>query len=168
MSDIGTEEISDYNTNELPLKGLKVYKIGNDVDGYPGYSRKDYYKICLITGFIMVKFEDRIFLHDGTILFFGCPNTPYVCEMISTTFSGYACLISLDLLNRNKAYLDKEHYGLLQTGIPQVASLSENQSSDISRVFQEMISGIDGDIYLKNQLIINYIPLIVGKACNMI
>jgi hypothetical protein len=39
-----------FNTGELKLKGFKVYEIETAVNPVPKYSRRDFYKICLVNG----------------------------------------------------------------------------------------------------------------------
>jgi len=62
------------------------------------YSRKDFYKICLNTGKNNIHYADRSFETDGSILFFGNPHIPYSWEIVSQTYTGYACLFSEDFL----------------------------------------------------------------------
>ena len=81
----------DFNTGELKLKGFKVYEIETDVNPVPSYSRRDFYKICLVNGHSLIHYADKSIEMNGTFLFFGNPYIPYSSETIGQNQHGYAC-----------------------------------------------------------------------------
>jgi hypothetical protein len=50
------------------------------------------------TGQNNIKWADRSYETNGTILFFGNPHFPYSREIISSTYKDFDCLISEDVL----------------------------------------------------------------------
>ena len=155
---------SDFNT-ELKLKGFRVYEIDSKASGH-NYSRKDFYKISLNTGKYIFHYADRSFETDETILFFGNPRIPYSCEVISQT-NGYACLFTEDFLK-----LSERSESLLQSplfkidGTP-ILTLNKEQKDSIAAIFQKMIAEQDNDYAYKDELIRNYINLIIHEALKM-
>lgn len=71
-----------------------MYAISHEDNVFRYYSRKDFFKICLITSTNLIHYADRSFETDGTILFFGNPRTPYSWEVTSAEHKGYCCLFS--------------------------------------------------------------------------
>ena len=49
----------DFDTNDLKLKGFKVYEIEPAVNPVPSYNRRDFYKICLVTGNSLIHYADK-------------------------------------------------------------------------------------------------------------
>jgi len=81
------------DTNELKQKGFKVYKVDLPHSAVPTYSRRDFYKICLVTSRARIHYADRSIELDGTFLFFGNPLIPYSTEVLSDHQLSYACLL---------------------------------------------------------------------------
>lgn len=158
--------ISDYNT-ELKLKGFNAFQIGEDGNATRIYSRKDFYKICLTTGKSNIHYSDRSFEQEGTILFFGNPHIPYSWETISTTYAGYTCLFSeefLKLSERSESLLQSPFFKI--GGTP-VLKISEEQRLFLNTLFQKMIEEQKSDYAFKDELIRNYISLIIHEALKL-
>lgn len=158
--------ISEFN-NELKLKGFKAFQIEDDSNATRVYSRKDFYKICLTTGKSIIHYADRSFEQEGTILFFGNPHIPYSWETISATYVGYTCLFSEEFLKRSE-----RSESLLQSpffkidGTP-VLEISEEQRLFLNTLFQKMIEEQENDYAFKDELIRNYISLIIHEALKL-
>ena len=158
--------ISEFN-NELKLKGFKAFQIDDDSNATRIYSRKDFYKICLTTGKSIIHYADRSFEQEGTILFFGNPHIPYSWETISTTYTGYTCLFSSDFLKqseRSESLLQSPFFKI--DGTP-VLEISEQQRLFLNTLFQKMIEEQENDYTFKNELIQNYISLIIHEALKL-
>lgn len=158
--------ISEFN-NELKLKGFKAFQIDDASNATRIYSRKDFYKICLTTGKSIIHYADRSFEQEGTILFFGNPHIPYSWETISTTYTGYTCLFSSDFLKqseRSESLLQSPFFKL--DGTP-VLEISEQQRLFLNTLFQKMIEEQENDYTFKNELIQNYISLIIHEALKL-
>jgi AraC-like DNA-binding protein len=157
---------SDFNT-EVKLKGFKAYEIDSRTGKGHSYNRKDFYKISLNTGKYIFHYADRSFETDDTILFFGNPHIPYSCEVISATNEGYASLFTEDFLK-----LSERSEGLLQSplfkigGTP-ILAINKEHKKDLSAIFQKMIAEQDTDYPYKDEIIRNYINLIIHEALKM-
>jgi AraC family transcriptional regulator, transcriptional activator of pobA len=157
----------DFDTGELKLKGFKVYEIEPAVNPVPSYSRRDFYKICLVTGNSLIHYADKSVEMNGTFLFFGNPHVPYSSELIEREQHGYSCLFTEDFLkarDRTESVLESP---LFKIGCTPVFCLNQQQNEFITALFQRMIKEQDTDYIFKNDLIRNYINLIIHEALRM-
>jgi AraC family transcriptional activator of pobA len=166
MNDRERSQTSAFNT-ELTLKGFKVYEIDSEAKSGHTYSRKDFYKINLTTGKFVFHYADKSLETDDTFLFFGNPNIPYSCEAVSTNFSGYTCLFTEEFLklgDRSESLLQSP---LFKIGGTPILTLDEEQKDFIIRVFKRMLTEQDADYAFKDDVIRNYINLIIHEAVKL-
>ena len=152
---------------ELKLKGFKVYEVDDDVHTGHTYSRKDFYKINLTTGKFIFHYADKSLETDDTFLFFGNPNIPYSCEGVSNKFSGYTCLFTEEFLklgDRSESLLKSP---LFKLGGTPILTLDDEQKDFIIRVFKRMLAEQEATYAYKDELIRNYINLIIHEAVKM-
>lgn len=161
-----TRNVSDFNS-ELKLKGFKVFRIEQDDSVTKIYSRKDFYKICLTTGKSKIHYSDRSFEALDTILFFGNPHIPYSWETLSREYEGYTCLFSEDFLKAT------EHSGsilqspLFKLGGTPILKISAAQREFLNSIFIKMIEEQQSDYVFKDELIRNYMQLIIHEAMKL-
>ncbi|MBD2756713.1 helix-turn-helix domain-containing protein [Spirosoma validum] len=158
-------QVSDF-TAEVKLKGFKAYEIDSKSGGH-SYNRKDFYKISLNTGTYVFHYADRSFETNETILFFGNPRIPYSCEVVSTINEGYACLFTeefLKLSDRSESLLQSP---LFKIGGTPILTLNKEQKAAIAPIYQKMIAEQDTDYAFKDELIRNYINLIIHEALKL-
>ncbi len=158
--------VSEFN-NELKLKGFNVFQIESDGNATRIYSRKDFYKICLTTGKSIIHYADRSFVTDGTVLFFGNPHIPYSWETISRTYVGYTCLFSEDFLKVSDRSESLQQSPLFKIGGTPILNITEKQREFLNTVFQKMIAEQLTDYAFKDDLIRNYIHLIIHEALKL-
>src|ERR1700712_4803182 len=94
-------ELAAYPVGDLQMKGFKAYEVETKVHPIPIYGRRDFYKVCLISGHTLLNYADRSIDIDGTFLFFGNPHIPYSSHIQSEMMTGYACLFSEEFLKLN-------------------------------------------------------------------
>jgi AraC-like DNA-binding protein len=158
--------LSDFNT-ELKLKGFNVFQIEEECKVTRLYSRKDFFKICLTTGKSIIHYADRSFEADGTVLFFGNPNIPYSWETISTTYVGYTCLFSEDFFKTYERSLSLQKSPLFMVGGTPILNINEEQREFLNSIFKKMIEEQKTDYPYKDDLIRNYVNLIIHEALKM-
>lgn len=158
--------VSEFN-NELKLQGFKAFKIDDDSNATRIYSRKDFFKICLTTGISKIHYADKSFEQEGTILFFGNPHIPYSWETISTTYIGYTCLFSEDFLKQSDRLESLQQSPFFKIGGTPVLKISEDQRLFLNTLFQKMIEEQASDYTFKDELIRNYINLIIHEALKL-
>ena len=157
---------SEFN-NELRLRGFKAFPIKCDSNATRVYSRKDFYKICLTTGRSRIHYADRSFDHEGTVLFFGNPHIPYSWETISTTYVGYTCLFSEEFLKAAERSERLLQSPLFKIGGTPILKITEKQRKFLSTIFEKMIDEQDSDYAYKDDLMRNYINLIIHEALKL-
>ncbi len=161
-----TRTVSDFNS-DLKLKGFNAFQIEDDGGATRVYSRKDFYKICLTTGKSIVHYADRSFETEGTVLFFGNPHIPYSWETVSTSYVGYTCLFSeefLQLSERSESLLQSP---LFKIGGTPILNITQQQREFLNSIFQKMMEEQQADYAFKDDLIRNYIHLIIHEALKM-
>lgn len=166
MQDNNVRLVSEFN-NELKLKGFNVFQIEGDGNATRIYSRKDFYKICLTTGKSIIHYADRSFETEGTVLFFGNPHIPYSWETISTSYIGYTCLFSEDFFSASDRSESLQHSPLFKIGGTPILKINEQQRAFLNTIFRKMIEEQKTDYAYKDELIRNYINLIIHEALKL-
>jgi AraC-like DNA-binding protein len=158
--------VSAFN-NELKLKGFNVFQIEEDSNVTRNYSRKDFYKICLTTGESLINYADRSFLMKGTILFFANPNVPYSWETISRSYVGYTCLFSEDFYKPSDRTESLQQSPLFKIGGTPIFEITEEKREFLNGIFRNMIAEQNTSYAFKDDLIRNYINLIIHEALKL-
>jgi len=158
--------ISEFN-NELKLQGFKAFQIENDSNDTRTYSRKEFYKICLTTGKSKIHYSDKTFEQEGTILFFGNPHIPYSWETISTTYAGYTILFSAEFFKNSERSESLQQSSFFKIGGTPVLKITSEQRDFLNTIFQKMITEQESDYFYKDELIRNYISLIIHESLKM-
>src|SRR5688500_10482355 len=166
MKNKDVRSVSEFN-NQLKLKGFNVFQIESDGAATRIYSRKDFYKICLTTGKSIIHYADRSFETEGTILFFGNPHIPYSWETISTSYVGYACLFSEDFLKVSDRSESLQQSPLFKIGGTPILKITKQQRKFLNTIFRKMIDEQKTDYTYKDDLIRNYINLIIHEALKL-
>jgi AraC family transcriptional regulator, transcriptional activator of pobA len=165
MQNKNVRSVSDFN-NELKLKGFNVFQIESDGNATHIYSRKDFYKICLTTGKSIIHYADKSYEQHGTVLFFGNPHIPYSWETITTSYVGYTCLFSEEFLKSDRSE-SLQHSPLFKIGGTPILKITEQQRKFLNTLFQKMIDEQQGNYVYKDDLIRNYINLIIHEALKL-
>ncbi len=166
MKDKTVRQVSEFN-NELKLKGFNVFQIEAEGSATKIYSRKDFYKICLTTGKSKIHYADKSFEQEGSVLFFGNPHIPYSWETISTSYIGYTVLFSEDFFKASDRSVSLQNSPLFKLGGTPVLKIDEAQRLFLNTIFQKMIEEQKSDYTYKDDLIRNYINLIIHEALKL-
>ena len=158
--------VSEFNT-ELKLKGFRAFQIEQDGNETRVYSRKEFYKICLTTGKSKIHYSDKSFEQEGTVLFFGNPHIPYSWETISTTYKGYTILFSEEFFKNSERSESLQQSSFFKIGGTPVLKITEEQRLFLNTIFQKMIAEQEGDYIYKDELIRNYISLIIHESLKL-
>lgn len=158
--------VSEFNT-ELKLKGFRAFQIEQDGNETRVYSRKEFYKICLTTGKSKIHYSDKSFEQEGTVLFFGNPHIPYSWETISTTYKGYTILFSEEFFKNSERSESLQQSSFFKIGGTPVLKITEDQREFLNTIFQKMIEEQESDYLYKDELIRNYISLIIHESLKL-
>ena len=157
--------ILDFN-GELKLQGFKVYPIDTKKNIVRSYNRKDFYKICIITGHNIIHYADKGFDVNGTTLFFGNPLIPYSWENV-TEQTGYTCLFSERFLKPKDRTESLQESPLFRIDGTPIFSLDDDQRLFVEQLFQRMLTEQQANYQFRDDLIRNYINLIIHEALKM-
>ncbi|MCB0283858.1 MAG: helix-turn-helix domain-containing protein [Calditrichaeota bacterium] len=159
-------KLSDYN-NEIRLKGFNVFQIEDDGNATRVYSRKEFYKICLTTGKSRIHYADKSYETEGTILFFGNPHIPYSWETLASTYVGYTCLFSEDFLDPHNRSEGLQNSPLFRIGGTPILEITAEQREFLNSIFRKMIEEQQSEYIYKEDLIRNYINLILHESLKL-
>ncbi|RZJ75432.1 MAG: AraC family transcriptional regulator [Flavobacterium sp.] len=166
MRDKVVREISRFNS-ELKLQGFKAFQIEEDGADTRDYSRKEFYKICLTTGKSKIHYSDKTYEQEGTILFFGNPHIPYSWETISTNYAGYTILFSEEFFKNSERSESLQQSSFFKIGGTPVLKITEEQRAFLETIFEKMIAEQQSDYVYKDELVRNYISLIIHESLKM-
>jgi AraC family transcriptional activator of pobA len=166
MDSVEINKISDFNS-ELKLKGFNAYSFESSSYVIRNYNRKDFYKICLNRGENIIHYADRTFKTNETVLFFGNPHIPYAWETVSPIFSGNACLFSEEFFKVSDRADSLLQSSLFKVDGTPILILTEVQDKIISSLFAKMIEEQDSTYAHKDEVIRNYMQLIIHEALKM-
>jgi len=162
---LSVPNILDFNA-ELKLQGFKVYPIDTLKNVVRSYNRKDFYKICVITGHNIIQYSDKGFEAKGTTLFFGNPMIPYSWENISQQ-TGYTCLFSENFLKSQERSESLQESPLFKIGGSPIFSLNDQQREFVEQLFQRMLTEQNTEYQYRDDLIRNYINLVIHEALKL-
>jgi AraC family transcriptional activator of pobA len=166
MNNPPASAIIDFNT-ELKRHGFRAYEIITQSSIVRSYNRKYFYKICLTNGKSIIHYASHSIEVEGNTLFFGNPHVPYSWEFVSKEQSGYACLFSEDFLKGHDRSESLQESPLFTIGGTPVFALSNEQRDFLASIYQKMIAEQNTEYVFKNELIRNYINLIIHEALKM-
>jgi len=152
---------------DLKLKGFNVYELENYASRIPQYNRRDFYKVALLTCRGIVHYADKSIELNGTLLFFANPHVPYSFELLSEKQTGYSCLFTERFLTTGERLQSLQESPLFKIGGNPVFAVSGTQKEEIEAMFIKMLAEQSSDYLYKNDLIRNYINLIIHQALKM-
>ncbi len=120
------------------------------------YSRKDFYKITLVTGRSNYHFADKTIELRGNALFFANPLVPYDWEPLDENQTGVFCIFTEAFLQRQTGALPQE-LPMFRPGGQPVYFLTDEQAAGIRPLFEKMAAEIDSDYVYKYDLLRNYV-----------
>lgn len=124
-------------------------------------------RFCLTTGRSRIHYADRSFEAEGTVLFFGNPHIPYSWETLSRTYVGYTVLFSEDFLKLSERSESLQQSPFFKFGGTPILNITDEHREFLNSLFRKMIEEQGIDYTYKDDLIRNYIHLIIHEALKM-
>ncbi|MCR8557338.1 helix-turn-helix transcriptional regulator [Mucilaginibacter sp. BJC16-A38] len=125
-------------------------KPGPEAGNIP-YSRKDFYKICLLTGRNRILLGDRIIDTEKNALLFINPRVPYGIEVMEKEQSGFFCLFSGSFISNSA--IRGNQLGLLEKDCRPLFDLTDHDAGHISGIYSRMQLENNHNFKFKNELI---------------
>jgi AraC-like DNA-binding protein len=157
-------QIPGLNLEDLKLKGFKVHELPASIDIPVMRSRRDFYKMGLVTGNMTVYYGDKIIEIKDTVLFFVNPNVPHAVVRRSQNTTGYACLFTEAFIAGSERTGIMKNSPLFRIGDTPIIPLNGEQAAFMSGIFQKMLAVHSGDYQHKGELIRSCIALIIHEA----
>ena len=128
------------------------------------YSRKDYYKISLISGANRVYYADKTLEVADNMLLFANPQIPYNWEPLSDNQRGAFCVFTEGFF---QGYGNIKAYPLFQpSGVP-ILSLSEEEVTPVQSIYQKMFQEIASDYQYKYDVLRNLVSELIHTAMKL-
>jgi AraC family transcriptional regulator, transcriptional activator of pobA len=151
-------DMPDANT-----RGFKVYKFSGGKTPQHNHSRRDFYKIVLVTGSMTMSYGDQTLEVNDTCLILINPRVPHsVTHRVER--KGYACVFSEVFMAGRERKRLLQHSPLMRAGVMPVVYLNAEQTAFISGVYERMLAVYRGDYPQKAELLKTCVELIVHEA----
>lgn len=149
-------------TGQFNVFTLEDY-VGDSAYPMP-YSRKDYYKISLISGPSKVYYADKTLEVADNMLLFANPQIPYNWEPARDEQQGAFCVFTDEFF---KGYGSIKKYPLFQpTGIP-ILSLSQAEVAQVQGIYHKMFQEIASDYQYKYDVLRNHVSELIHTAMKL-
>jgi len=145
---------------------FNVFSVGDYIrpDHTIPYSRKDYYKISLISGSNTVHYADKTLVVESNMLLFANPQVPYNWEPLTLEKTGSFCVFTEDFF---KGYGDFKAYPLFQPyGIP-ILDLNDEEFKQVQIIYDKMFAEIASDYIYKYDVLRNLVTELIHTALKM-
>lgn len=146
------------------MKGFRVYPIPGATTTALPHGRRDYYKIVLVTGDLIISYGDITIEINDTFLFLANPHVPHSVTLRSGERKGFACIFTEAFIagrERREILLNSP---LFHIDAHPVIPLNADQANFINGLYQKMLSVHDSDYDYKNELLRGCIELIIHEA----
>ncbi|MEO3403265.1 helix-turn-helix domain-containing protein [Mucilaginibacter sp. CAU 1740] len=125
------------------------------------YSRRDYYKVSLVTGHSKIYYADRRFEISGTTLVFTNPMIPYVWEPISDLQTGYVCIFTgtffADLVKL-------QNFPVYSSAENAIITLGEQDAALFEHQFKKLVAELEGNYAYKDDLLRSLLTGLIHEA----
>lgn len=120
------------------------------------YSRKDFYKITLVTGRSNYHFADKTAEIRGSALLFANPLVPYDWEPLDDQQTGFFCIFTEAFLQRH-VHAGALELPMFRPGGQPLYALDDAQRAAAQQLFEKMTAELNSDYAFKYELLRNYV-----------
>lgn len=130
------------------------------------YSRKDFYKIALVSGRNRYYYADKTMDVESHGLFFANPQVPYQCEALSEDQSGLFCIFTEAFFHQYTT-LKLQEFPIFKPGGQPIVYLPEEQVKPVRELFEKMIAEMASNYQYKLDLCRNYVMELIHMGLKM-
>jgi AraC-like DNA-binding protein len=149
------------------FKGFKVYPISPVTNPSLPHGRRDYYKIVLVTGDVIIHYGDKTIEINDTFLFFANPQVPHSVANRSRERKGYACVFTEAFVTGRERREILQHSPLFHIDATPVVPVNSEQAAFLTGLYQKMLSVHNSDYDYKDELLKSCIELIIHEALSI-
>lgn len=154
---------SRYKRNLRP-NDVAVYEIKSGLNAISSINKKGFYKICLLTGNGINRHDDEEKEMDGAVLWFEKPYSSHALDLTAIGQQGYACFFTEGFLKNELWSARMQQSRIPDTESSSVYSLNPEQMDFVAFLFRRMMTEQNTAYGFKNELMRNYIQLIIHQA----
>jgi AraC family transcriptional activator of pobA len=121
------------------------------------YNRRAYYKISIISGRNKAEYADKEIEIEKNALLFATPKIPYNWLPQDDAQSGYFCIFTDEFLVQAKSGVVLDDLPIFRPGGYPIFQLSDQESAEITAIFEKMYKELSSDYAYKYDLLRNYI-----------
>ncbi|MBO9151541.1 helix-turn-helix domain-containing protein [Chitinophaga sp. GCM10012297] len=129
------------------------------------YSRKDYFKISLISGSNRVHYADKTFDAEQNMLLFANPQVPYNWDLSpDDRKSGFYCVFTEEFF---KGYGNIRSYPMFQPGGTPIISITDEEFEQVKTIYGKMFAEIESEYVFKYDVLRNLVMELVHTAMKL-
>lgn len=140
---------------------IRVEDLSVSGNNPPVYSRRDYYKVSLVTGHSKIHYADRCYEICESALVFTNPMIPYHWEPISEIQTGFICIFTEAFFNN---FGRLQNYPVFMSAENAVITLPPAQLQQFQHIFGKMQDELDSSYAYKYDLLRNLLMETVHEA----
>jgi AraC family transcriptional regulator, transcriptional activator of pobA len=130
------------------------------------YTRRDFFKISLITGTNLYHYADKTIKVEGTALAFFNPQVPYKMECAQKENKGFFCIFK-EAFYSEKLRGNLNDLPMFAIGGKPCYILDEQQKEEVSMIFKKIIKEMGSDYKYKRDLLLNYVTEMIHYALKL-
>jgi AraC family transcriptional activator of pobA len=127
-------------------------------------SRRDFYKVALITGTGKMHYTDRQIVVDRPALVFSNPSVPSSYEPGPTPQGGWFCLFTQAFIDSHEHKSTIQDFPLFKPGANHIVFLNDHQLEFVSATGMKMMEEMDSDYINKYDLLRSYLHILMHEA----
>ena len=128
------------------------------------FTRRDFYKICLIIGKGKVHYADREVIVDRPALVFSSPDVLSSWEPAPGTQSGWFCLFTPAFVESREYKNTLQDFPLFRNESNNIVFLDDHQVTFFSEMFKNMMGEMSSDYVNKYDLLRSYLHIVLHEA----
>jgi len=152
--------------NYLHTDGMMVYAVEGCSNVLQTYSRRNYYKISLLSGKGIITYGNQSIEINGSVLLVTKPDAVCTWNLLETHGPSYTCVIIREFLN-SRYFHWVNHDNLFSNSHVQVYNLSSEESRFLGVLFQKMIDSQSRVYPYRDELIRDQICVLFHTALSM-
>ncbi len=151
----------------LKQRGFKVNWNQLQKSSPTAFGRRHFNLILLSIGNSKIHLDDHVFHLDGVYLFFANSRVPYATEILSDNHTGYSCVFTEEFIQPLARLESLKQSPLFKVNGTPAFKLNAQQQAKLTGIFETMIAKDATDYLYKDDMMRNYIQLIIHEALQM-
>lgn len=152
----------DLSKNQDHFNIIKIEKQKQMEDNADvSFGRKNFFKICLVSGWSKIHYADKSFEIKENALLFANPNIPYNWEAISGEQTGYSCIFTESFI---EGFGNIRKYPFFQPDGYPVFELTEEEKMLLENIFRQMQKEQSSKFDFKDDALKNLIYQLIFAA----